>query len=177
LYSRYVGFHDARAVELRQDNMKPLEFPGLSYTQAVEESKLLNDTAGPMVIISANGMCTGGRILHHLRHNLPNADADVVFVGYQGQGTLGRRLVDGARFVSIFGHDVPVRAAIHTLGGFSAHAGQSGLVEWAAPFGTQRPRLFLTHGEDMPRGVLRDKLKARYGLEAALPYYGDEVVL
>jgi metallo-beta-lactamase family protein len=129
------------------------------------------------VIIAANGMCTGGRILHHLRHNLPDPNAQIVIVGYQGQNSLGRRLVDGAKFVSIFGNDVKVRAHVHTLGGFSAHAGQSGLVTWAAPFEQTKPRMFLTHGEDGPRRILRDKLKSRYDIDAGLPNYGDEVEL
>jgi metallo-beta-lactamase family protein len=130
-----------------------------------------------MVIIAANGMCTGGRIMHHLRHNLAKPEAHIVIVGYQGQGTLGRRLVDGARYVSIFGDDVPVRAKVHTLGGFSAHAGQSGLLNWIAPLAQRKPRIFLTHGEDMPRAALRDQLTARFHLDSRLPYYGDEVEL
>jgi metallo-beta-lactamase family protein len=177
LYARYVGVYDERAAQLLDQKLKPLGFPGLTYTQSVAESKQLNDAQGPMVIISANGMCTGGRILHHLKHNLPNPEAHVVIVGYQGQGTLGRRLVDRAKYVSIFGRDVPVRAKIHTLGGFSAHAGQSGLLNWAAPFQDIKPRVFLTHGEDKPRSVLRDQLKSRFDLDAALPYYGDQVDL
>ena len=130
-----------------------------------------------MVIIAANGMCTGGRILHHLRHNLPNPTAHVVIVGYQGTGTLGRRLVDGVKEVSIFGQHLPVRAKIHTLGGFSAHAGQTGLVNWAAPFQQRKPRLFLTHGEDKPRTDLHDRLKQQLGLDSEMPYYGNEVEL
>jgi metallo-beta-lactamase family protein len=177
IYSHHTEVYDEHADNLVDNNVKPLGFPGLSYTASVEESKALNDTRGPMVIISANGMCTGGRILHHLRHNLPDSSAHVVIVGYQGDGTLGRRLVNGARFVSIFGRDVAVRAKVHTLGGFSAHAGQSGLLNWAAPFKQTKPRFYLTHGEDMPRTALRELLKSRFDLDAAMPYYGDKVEL
>jgi len=177
LYSHYTEIYDDRAKELLGQHMKPLNFPGLSYTDKVEDSKRLNDAPGPMVIISANGMCTGGRILHHLSHRLPDPNAHVLIVGYQGQGTLGRRLVDGAQDVSIFGRRLPVRAKIHTLGGFSAHAGQSGLLNWAAQFRQQKPRMFLTHGEDPPRTALNAKLKSQFGLESAMPYYGDEVEL
>jgi metallo-beta-lactamase family protein len=173
IYAGHVHVYDDHAQQLIDQQLKPLNFPRLSYTQSVDESKRLNDTKGPMVIISANGMCTGGRILHHLRHNLPERSAHVVIVGYQGQGTLGRRLVDGARFVRIFGQDVPVRATIHTLGGFSAHAGQSGLLNWISALMPNHPRVFLTHGEDGPRAALRQKLKSRFGLDATLPYYGD----
>jgi metallo-beta-lactamase family protein len=177
LYSRYLELYDERATELIKQQMTPLSFPGVIYTHSVDESKQLNDARGSMVIISANGMCTGGRILHHLRHNLPDANAHIVIVGYQGQGTLGRRLVDGAKFVSIMGGDVPVRAKVHTLGGFSAHAGQTGLVNWVEPFKASKPKMFLTHGEDGPRMALHDKLLATYGLDSAMPYYGNEVEL
>jgi metallo-beta-lactamase family protein len=103
--------------------------------------------------------------------------AHVVIVGYQGQGTLGRRLVDGVKEVSIFGQRLAVRAKIHTLGGFSAHAGQTGLVNWAAPFQQRKPRLFLTHGEDKPRTDLHNRLEKQLGLDSEMPYYGDEVEL
>jgi metallo-beta-lactamase family protein len=176
-YSRYTNVYDERAKEILDGQMAPLNFPGLTYTSSVQQSKLINDAKGPLVVISANGMCSGGRILHHLSHNLPDSQAHIVIVGYQGTGTLGRRLVDGAQEVSIFGHHIPVRAAVHTLGGFSAHSGQSGLLSWAAPFQQLKPRMFITHGEDMPRFALRDRLKERFGLETTTPYYGNEVEL
>ena len=177
LYARYKDLYDERARELFVSHMDPLSFPGLTYTRTVEESKRLNESKEPMVIISASGMCTGGRIMHHLYHDLPKPETHVVIAGFQGQGTLGRRLVEGARIVNIFREDVPVRARIHTLGGFSAHAGQSGLVAWATPFQQSKPRFFLTHGEDKPRAALRDLLVARLGLQPTLPNYGDEVEL
>jgi metallo-beta-lactamase family protein len=177
LYARHKEVYDDRARQLLADHMSPLSFPGLTYTRTVEESKRLNEAQGCMVIISASGMCTGGRILHHLYHNLANPRTHVVIAGYQGQGTLGRRLVEGAKQVTIFREDVPVRAKVHTLGGFSAHAGQSGLLNWAAPFQKRKPRVFLTHGEDGPRTALRDQLKARFGLDPVMPSYGDEVEL
>ncbi len=177
LYAHYTDIYDERAKQLLGQHMQPLNFPGLSYTESVDESKRLNDAKGPMVIISANGMCTGGRIMHHLNHNLSDPAAHILIVGYQGQGTLGRRLVDGAKEVSIFGRHLPVRAKIHTLGGFSAHAGQTGLVNWAVPFQQSKPRLFLTHGEDMPRTALHDRLKTQLGLDSAMPQYANEVEL
>jgi metallo-beta-lactamase family protein len=177
LYARYTDIYDERAKEILAQHMQPLNYPEFAITQSVEDSKRLNDAKGAMAIIAANGMCTGGRILHHLRHNLPNPSDHVVIVGYQGTGTLGRRLVDGAKEVSIFGQHLPVRAKIHTLGGFSAHAGQTGLVNWAAPFEQRKPRFFLTHGEDKPRSILHDRLKEKFGLDPEMPYYGNEVDL
>jgi metallo-beta-lactamase family protein len=175
LYARHKEVYDERARQLLAEHMAPLSFPGLTYTRTVEESKRLNDAKGSMVIISASGMCTGGRILHHLYHDVSKPETHVVIAGYQGQGTLGRRLVDGAGSVNIFREELPVRAKVHTLGGFSAHAGQSGLLTWAAPFQKSKPRMFLTHGEDGPRTALRDQLAARFGLQPVLPHYGDEV--
>lgn len=177
LYSRYTDLYDERAKQILSQHMQPLNYPEFAVTPTAEDSKRLNDAKGAMVIIAANGMCTGGRILHHLKHNLSNPAAHVVIVGYQGQGTLGRRLVDGVKEVSIFGQRLQVRAKIHTLGGFSAHAGQTGLVNWAAPFQQRKPRLFLTHGEDGPRTDLRNRLKKQFGLNSEMPYYGDEVEL
>jgi len=176
LYARHKELYDERALQLLHDRMAPLSFPGLVYTRSVDESKRLNEMNGSVVIISASGMCTGGRILHHLYHDLAKPQTHVVIVGFQGRGTLGRRLVDGARRVTIFREEVPVGGKIHTLGGFSAHAGQSGLLDWVAPFRESKPRMFLTHGEDGPRAALRDRLAAA-GLQAAMPMYGDEVEL
>jgi len=175
LYERHKEVYDERARQLLLEHMAPLSFPGLSYTRTVDESKRLNDLKGSFIIISASGMCTGGRIMHHLARDLPRPETHVVIAGYQGRGTLGRRLVDGAKSVRIFREDVPVRATVHTLGGFSAHAGQSGLIQWATPFQATRPRIHLTHGEDGPRHALRARLASTLGLTAFMPVYGEVV--
>lgn len=176
LYSHHKDVYDERAKELLAQNMRPLAYEGLSYTRSVDESKSLNDAAGPIVIISASGMCTGGRIMHHLAHGLSDPNTHVLIVGYQGTGTLGRRLVDHADTVRIFRQEIDVKAKIHTLGGFSAHAGQSGLIDWARPFAGQnpKPKMILTHGEDGPRKILAAKLTERYGYEVRMPGYGEE---
>lgn len=177
LYARNKDVYDDRALQLLTEKMHPLSFPGLTYVRTVEESKRLNYSEGSMVIIAASGMCTGGRIMHHLLHGLSNPDTQVIIVGFQGRGTLGRRLVEGANSVSIFRSEVLVRAKIHTLGGFSAHAGQSGLLEWVAPLRPSQPKSFLTHGENIPRMVLCEKLKVRFDLHPEMPQYGEFVDL
>lgn len=174
LYAAYPDVYDERARGLLAANMSPLAFPGLSYTRTVQESKRLNDAEGWMVIIASSGMCTGGRILHHLYNHVGDPGTQVVIAGFQAKGTLGRELVDGATRVSIFREEVPVRAKVHTLGGFSAHAGRSGLLEWMKPFERTGARVFLTHGEDGPRLALREALGTKLGLRAELPVYGDE---
>lgn len=173
LYKRYVELYDCEARSLLHRGLNPLSFPGLRYVRSAEESKQLNSMNQGSVIVAASGMCTGGRIVHHLRNNLYKPGTRVVIVGYQGQGTLGRKLVDGADRVKIFGEEVLVKAKVHTLGGFSAHAGQSGLVAWAEAAMSPRARWFLTHGEDKPRQALANKLHERLGVRAAMPRYGD----
>ncbi|HLP83120.1 MAG TPA: MBL fold metallo-hydrolase RNA specificity domain-containing protein, partial [Phycisphaerales bacterium] len=135
---------------------------------------------GAMVIIAGSGMCNGGRIVHHLRHNLYKRGVRVLIAGYQAQGTLGRRLVDGADKVRIFGEEIVVRAKVHTLGGFSAHAGQSDLLAWMQTYkpkaGKPWPKVMLTHGEDGPRRVFATKLE-QMGARPFLPAWGARVEL
>jgi metallo-beta-lactamase family protein len=177
LYRRHKELYDEPANAILNASGSPLNFPGLRFVKTVEESKKLNTAEGCMVVIAASGMATGGRIVHHLRNNLYKPETQVVIVGYQGEGTLGRKLVDGAQRVRIYGEEVLVRAKVHTLGGFSAHAGQSGLVEWVKPLAASKPRVFLTHGENKPRLALRDKLASAHGLACSLPEYGEVVEL
>jgi metallo-beta-lactamase family protein len=122
-------------------------------------------------------MCNAGRILHHLKHNLANPDTSVVIVGYQGVGTVGRRLVDGEKEVRIFGEFIPVRAQVHTLGGFSAHAGQTDLLSWFEAVAGDRPKVVLTHGEDRSRKPLAQMLRQRFGVQPILPLLGEVVSL
>ena len=125
--------------------------------------------------MAGSGMCTGGRIMHHLRHNLPVPETAVLIVGFQSQGTLGRKLVDGAKSVPIFGEEIPVRASIHTMGGFSAHADQTGLLEWFSTLAPSRPRTIITHGEDRARQVFSDLIHSRFGLKSERPALGDVI--
>ncbi|MBK9243702.1 MAG: MBL fold metallo-hydrolase [Burkholderiales bacterium] len=130
----------------------------LRYTESVDDSMFLNSIRSGAVIIAASGMCEAGRIRHHLRHNLPRRECAVMFTGFQAAGTLGRRIVDGARSVQLFGERVAVNASVHTLGGLSAHAGQDSLIEWlrAVP---RRPRaVFINHGEPLAAHTLSSRL-------------------
>ncbi|MPN10261.1 hypothetical protein SDC9_157556 [bioreactor metagenome] len=119
----------------------------IEFVADVERSKSLNDIRSGAVIVSASGMCEAGRIKYHLRENLPRSECTVLIAGFQAAGTLGRRLVDGARLVTIFGTQVPVRARIYTVGGLSAHADQAALLEWLAGFRKPPGRTFVVHGE------------------------------
>lgn len=150
-YLKYRELLDAEASAhiRRQDLSATLD--RLHFVRSADESKALNALSGPMAIIAGSGMCDGGRIVHHLRQNLPSPNTAVIIVGYQTPGSLGRRLVDRAKEVRIFGQPVPVRASIHTLGGFSGHAGQSDLITWASRLAPSAPTWVLTHGELGPR--------------------------
>ena len=124
--------------------------------------------------MAGSGMCTGGRIMHHLRHNLPIPETTVLIVGFQSPGTMGRKL-DGAKTLMMFGEEVPVRASIHTMGGFSAHADQNGLLDWYGVMAPSRPRTIVTHGEDRARKAFSEQLQKRFGVKAECPALDDVI--
>jgi metallo-beta-lactamase family protein len=177
LYRKHRTLFDGDAWAMISRGESPLRFDGLHYIKNVQESKQLNGRGGGVVIIAGSGMCTGGRILHHLKHGLGDPKNHVIFVGYQAEGTLGRRLVDRQQVVQVMGERIHVKARVHTIGGFSAHAGQTGLVNWATNFQPKPGRVFLTHGEDKARVGLKASLKANAGMDCQLPYFGDSVEL
>jgi len=146
IFRHHRDCYDAETAELFRSGRDPFMFNGLHFTRETAESMAINQVAGGAVIMAGSGMCTGGRVRHHLKHNLGRERSSVIFVGYAAQGTLARRIVDGARQVNIFGDEYAVRAQIHTIGGFSAHAGQSELLDWHGHTGD--PAItFLVHGE------------------------------
>ncbi len=173
IYRRHPELFDEEARALVESGQLRYDLSHVTAVSDSSESRALNEMAGPFMVIAGSGMCTGGRILHHLRHNLWRPETAVIFVGFQGQGSLGRRLVDGARQVKIFGEPVSVKAQIATINGLSGHAGQKDLLGWFDAMAASRPRVILTHGEDRGRGALAALLRERYGLEAALPTYNE----
>jgi metallo-beta-lactamase family protein len=173
LYRRHRELFDDQAWALIEAGDAPLDFPGLRLCRSVDESIGLNARQGPAVIVAASGMCTGGRIVHHLRHQARHRSTHVVIVGFQAEGTPGRALVGGARSLDLLGERVPVEAQVHTLGGFSAHADQSRLMRWASGFRAARPRTFLIHGEDHARDALAHRLRRELGFEVSCPQMGE----
>lgn len=149
--------------------------PMLRLTESVEQSMAINRVSGGAIIIAGSGMCNGGRIVHHLKHNLWKSANHLIFVGFQAMGTLGRRLVDGERRVRLFGQDIVVKAKVHTIGGFSAHAGQAELLAWAQAISGQ-PDFYLVHGEPDAQQILQQKL-ADVGIKANIPAKGDVIEL
>lgn len=148
--------------------------PVLRYSRTTDESMALNRIESGAIIIAGSGMCNGGRIRHHLKYNLWKSKAHVVIVGFQAQGTPGRILVDGAKTFRVVGEEVVVKASIHTLGGFSAHASQTQLINWVNKFNKPHPRLYLVHGEDDAKVALREQL-SHYGWSANIAQYGESI--
>lgn len=149
----------------------------ITFTETVEDSKAINRVSGGAIIIAASGMCDAGRIKHHLRHNLPRDENSVIFVGFQAQGTLGRRLVDGAKSVRIMGEEVPVRARRHTIGGLSAHADQASLMGWLGRFRAAPRKCFVVHGEAETADLFAGKIRHDLGWEAQVPEAGEKYLL
>lgn len=171
VYSRYRYLYGAQL--FRKTESVP-ELPNFRPTPTSADSMRLNEIESGAIIIAGSGMCSGGRILHHLKHNLWRSECHVIIVGFQAEGTLGRKLVDGARYVRLWQETIRVNASIHTVGGLSAHADQSGLLDWYAGF-RRPPRVCLIHGEDSARAALARKLSARFGVTPALPVAGETV--
>ena len=160
----------------RGDN--PLDFPGLNFTQTVEESKALNESKEPCIIISASGMCDVGRIKHHLKHNIWNPKSTILFVGYQAPGTLGRRIVDGEKKVKILGEEFSVKARVEYIEGYSGHADQEWLLNFVYSFKNKLPKhIFLVHGESEPQEVLKQKIRETTDICVTIPKYGEEYTL
>jgi metallo-beta-lactamase family protein len=145
IFRRHPECFDPPMAKLLQDGHDPFSLPGLHFTRETAESVALNKISGGAIIMAGSGMCTGGRVRHHLQHNLNRDNSAIVFVGYAATGTLARRIVDGAKQVRIFDEDVQVRARIYTINGFSAHADQGELLAWQKQTGANRT--FLVHGE------------------------------
>ena len=151
----------------------PLEFDGLRFTRTAEESKALNEIDTPCVIISASGMCDVGRIKHHLKHNLWNSKNTILFVGYQAPGTLGRKIVEGAKKVKIFGEEIAVNARIEYIEGFSGHADQEWLLNFVYSFFQKPKQIILVHGEKDSQTELKEKILEETKIPVTIPKYGE----
>jgi len=149
---------------------------GLRFTSTVEESMALNKVKSNAIIIAGGGMCEGGRVRHHLKHNLWRPECSIIFAGFQAEGTLGRKIVDGAKIVHLFGEDITVKARIYTLGGFSAHADRRELLEWLSSFGN-RPVVFVVHGEEKTSLEFSAAIREKYGFTTHVPVQGESFEL
>lgn len=178
IYCQFGDDHNLDVNLLMDHQRCPLRCRDTHFVRAVEESKELNTLAGPAIILSASGMCTGGRILHHLKWRLPDARNTVLFVGYQAEGTRGRALLDGAEKLRIHGEDVPVRAQIASIDALSAHGDQNDLLRWLSNFHNPPGKTFIIHGEPASSSALQKEIETRLGWRrVVVPELSQEVVL
>jgi metallo-beta-lactamase family protein len=167
MYARHRADHDLRP----QTNLDPLNINQVHMTRSVEDSKKINDVVSPCIIISASGMITGGRVLHHLAKRLPDSRSAVLLVGYQAEGSGGRALQDGAKYLRLYGEEVPVRAQVIEIGQLSAHAGKSELLRWLSEFQAPPRQTFLVHGEPVALDSLSSAISAQYHWPVTIPNY------
>jgi metallo-beta-lactamase family protein len=158
IFERHPECYDEESAKIFREGHDPLSLPGLHFTREAQDSIAINRIGGGAVIMAGSGMCTGGRVRHHLKHNLWRADSSIVFVGYAANGTLARKIIDGSTHVHLFSEEIPVKAAIHTINGFSAHADQAELLAWQRQTGAPE-RTFLVHGEQETMGRFSALLK------------------
>ena len=177
IFRKNTDLFDDDVKEAMEKGDNPLEFPGLKFTQTVEESKALNESNEPAIILSASGMCEVGRIKHHLKHNIWNPNSTILFVGYQAPGTLGRKIVDGEKKVRIFGEEYSVNARIEYIEGYSGHADQEWLLNFVYSFYTKPKHIFLVHGEEEGQEVLKDKLEENTEIPVTIPSFGETYTL
>ncbi|MFH0845484.1 MAG: MBL fold metallo-hydrolase RNA specificity domain-containing protein [Pseudomonadota bacterium] len=176
IFRKNKRYYDQEAMGIVEQGFDPFDMPNLQFTESAEESKAINEGSGSAIVIAGNGMCTAGRIKHHLKHNLWRPGASLVIVGFQAQGTTGRKIIEGQKWVKIFGEKVAVKARLFTIGGLSAHADQNDLMEWVSHF-ESHPKTFIVHGEATASKVLGQKIQERFNLEGHVPKWKERLIL
>ncbi|MFH1454151.1 MAG: MBL fold metallo-hydrolase [Armatimonadota bacterium] len=177
IFLKYKNYHDIETQKLEDKGQSPILCHNLHYVRKHEESKKLNKLGAGNIIISADGMCTGGRILHHLVHRISDPKNTILFSGYQAEGTRGRRILEGEKNIKIFGRIFPVEAKIKVINGFSAHADYEEILYWLFNLESDPSKVFLVHGEEKAIESLKEKIEKKYKWEVNIPEYRDTVVL
>jgi len=177
VFQKHRELYDEEMTQFVKRNKSPFDFPGLQMAGTSEESKAINHIKGTAMIIAGSGMCTGGRIKHHLVNNITKHQNTIMFVGYQAVGTLGRRIVDGEKQVRILGQECPVNARVARVNGFSAHADKEELLEWLSGLKKPPKRVFVVHGESESARHFADFISEKTGWQVTVPAYQDQVVL
>jgi len=177
IYHRHREYFDQETWALISSNQSPLQFPGLQLARTVAQSQEINNQRKPCIIMATSGMCTGGRIKHHLRRNISRAESTILFVGYQAHGTLGRLISDGAPEVRIHGRNYESKARIARIYGFSGHADQSALLRWIGHLKQAPTSIFLTHGEEVTALSLAEQIRQNKGWTVSVPNFQDVVDL
>lgn len=177
IFRKHPEFYDKETQEFIRNGEHPLDLPNLHFTESREQSQAINESSGPAIVISASGMANAGRIKHHLRHNLWKPGASVIFVGWQGVGTPGRKILNGAKKIRLFGEEVSINAKIFTINGFSGHAGQDELMDWLGSMRGKPVKVILVHGEAEVQKDFASLIKEKYGFEVHIPEYMEELEL
>jgi len=177
VFKKHRELYDAEMTEFVRRNKSPFDFPELKMAGTSDESRAINNLKDSVMIIAGSGMCTGGRIKHHLVNNITKPENTIMFVGYQSVGTLGRRIVDGEKEVRILGQQYPVNARIARINGFSAHADKEELFEWLSELKNPPRKIFVVHGESESANGFGDYLREKTGWDVMVPAYQDEVIL
>lgn len=177
VFKKHIELYDEEMTEFVKRHKSPFEFQGLKMAGTSDESKAINHLRGTIMIIAGSGMCTGGRVKHHLVNNITKPENTIMFVGYQAVGTLGRRIVNGEKEVRILGQEYPVKARVARINGFSAHADKEELFEWLSGLKKPPKKVFVIHGESKSANEFGDYLREKTGWQVAVPAYQDEVVL
>jgi len=177
IFRKNLDCFDEEARNYIESGDNPLDFPGLRFTKTSDESKSLNERVNSCIIISSSGMCEAGRIKHHLKHNLWRSDSTILFVGYQAEGTLGRRILDGAKSVKIFGEDISINARIEMIEGFSGHADKNGLIQWVGSFVKKPKNIFIVHGEENVMHEFANAIEQEFGIRTIIPSKGDSFIV
>jgi metallo-beta-lactamase family protein len=177
IFRRYRSYLDSETQSLLKNGEDPLDLPQLQFSSTTEQSMQINEMKGSAIVISASGMANAGRIKHHLRHNLWRPGASIVFVGFQAEGTPGRKIVDGAKNIRIFNEDIAIKAKVWTISGFSAHAGQNQLLDWLGNFRNKKMNIFLVHGEFSVQDQLASLIRKKLGFDVTIPEYLEEIKL
>jgi len=177
VFLRHPECLDKETIELFRAGESPFQFAGLRYVRTPAESKAINSLRQPSIIMAGSGMCTGGRIKHHLVHNISRPESTILFVGYQAAGTLGRQITTRPAEVRIFGQFHPVKARVEEVPTLSGHADRSGLTEWLDHFRPPLPAVFLTHGEKNASFALADSLNQEKHIESSVPAYKERYAL
>ena len=171
VFRKFHDYLDEETWQLISSGHAPFRFPGLKLTRSAEESKRINDARSPKIIMSTSGMCTAGRIKHHLRQNVTRPENTILFVGYQAVGTLGRQILDGKPEVRIHGRDYPVKATVAQIYGFSGHADRTGLLKWLSHIAPKPKTVYLTHGDEAAAESLAAELRQNQGHKVLIPHY------
>jgi metallo-beta-lactamase family protein len=177
IFRKHPEFYDETTQEYIRKGEHPLDLPNLHFTESRDQSQAINETPGPAIVISASGMANAGRVKHHLRHNLWRAGASVVFVGWQGVGTPGRKILGGAKKIRLFGEEVVVAAKIFTINAFSGHAGQDDLLDWLGTMQGRPLKVILVHGEAEVQKEFGELITRKFGFEVHIPEYMEELEL